>query len=54
MARSGQASYFRGVCDEDYMADAETPYSWRCRRDMAGLGALRATSPRTRSASRTT
>ena len=36
----GQVSYFRGVCDEDYMADAETPYSWRCRRDMAGLGAL--------------
>jgi predicted dehydrogenase len=36
----GQVSYFRGVCDEDYMADAETPYSWRCRHDMAGLGAL--------------
>ena len=36
----GEVSYFRGVCDEDYMADAETPYSWRCRRDMAGLGAL--------------
>ena len=36
----GKVSYFRGVCDEDYMADAETPYSWRCRRDMAGLGAL--------------
>jgi predicted dehydrogenase len=36
----GKVSYFRGVCDEDYMADAETPYSWRCRHDMAGLGAL--------------
>jgi predicted dehydrogenase len=36
----GEVSYFRGVCDEDYMADADTPYSWRCRRDMAGLGAL--------------
>ncbi|HSE74688.1 MAG TPA: Gfo/Idh/MocA family oxidoreductase [Dongiaceae bacterium] len=36
----GKVSYFRGVCDEDYMADAETPYSWRCRQDMAGLGAL--------------
>ena len=36
----GRVSYFRGVCDEDYMADAETPYSWRCRQDMAGLGAL--------------
>lgn len=36
----GKVSYFRGVCDEDYMAGDETPYSWRCRRDMAGLGAL--------------
>ncbi|WP_119301093.1 Gfo/Idh/MocA family protein [Dongia deserti] len=36
----GNVSYFRGVCDEDYMADEETPYSWRCRQDMAGLGAL--------------
>ncbi len=36
----GKVGYFRGVCDEDYMADGETPYSWRCRRDMAGLGAL--------------
>ncbi|MGH6893939.1 MAG: Gfo/Idh/MocA family protein [Dongiaceae bacterium] len=36
----GKVSYFRGIYDEDYMADAETPYSWRCRQDMAGLGAL--------------
>ena len=36
----GKVSYFRGVYDEDYMADEETPYSWRCRQDMAGLGAL--------------
>src|SRR5690349_14154300 len=36
----GKVSYFRGVYDEDYMADEETPYSWRCRKDMAGLGAL--------------
>jgi predicted dehydrogenase len=36
----GKVSYFRGVCDEDYMADEMTPYSWRCRQDMAGLGAL--------------
>ena len=36
----GKVSYFRGVYDEDYMADAMTPYSWRCRQDMAGLGAL--------------
>lgn len=36
----GKVSYFRGMYDEDYMADEGTPYSWRCRRDMAGLGAL--------------
>lgn len=36
----GKVSYFRGVYDEDYMADEMTPYSWRCRQDMAGLGAL--------------
>jgi predicted dehydrogenase len=36
----GKIGYFRGVYDEDYMADEETPYSWRCRQDMAGLGAL--------------
>src|SRR5688572_25755395 len=36
----GKVSYFRGMCDEDYMADETTPYSWRCRQDMAGLGAL--------------
>ena len=36
----GKVSYFRGMYDEDYMADEMTPYSWRCRQDMAGLGAL--------------
>lgn len=36
----GDPIYWRGVCDEDYMADAETPFSWRCRRDTAGFGAL--------------
>lgn len=36
----GKVGYFRAVYDEDYMADEETPYSWRCRQDMAGLGAL--------------
>jgi predicted dehydrogenase len=36
----GEPIYWRGVCDEDYMAAADTPFSWRCRRDMAGFGAL--------------
>jgi len=36
----GEPIYWRGVCDEDYMADADTPFSWRCRRDTAGFGAL--------------
>jgi predicted dehydrogenase len=36
----GEPIYWRGVCDEDYMADAGTPFSWRCRRDVAGFGAL--------------
>lgn len=36
----GDLTYFRGVYDEDYMADAATPFSWRCRRDIAGFGAL--------------
>jgi predicted dehydrogenase len=36
----GEPVYWRGVCDEDYMADDSTPFSWRCRRDAAGFGAL--------------
>jgi predicted dehydrogenase len=36
----GEPAYFRGVYDEDYMADAATPFSWRCRGDIAGFGAL--------------
>lgn len=36
----GEPIYWRGVCDEDYMADSDTPFSWRCRRDTAGFGAL--------------
>jgi predicted dehydrogenase len=36
----GEPIYWRSVCDEDYMADADTPFSWRCRRDTAGFGAL--------------
>jgi predicted dehydrogenase len=31
---------FRGSVDEDYMADPETPWSWRLRAQDAGLGTL--------------
>ena len=36
----GEVAYFRGVYDEDYMADPALPYSWRCRVDDAGTGTL--------------
>ncbi|MFY7778459.1 MAG: Gfo/Idh/MocA family protein, partial [Elstera sp.] len=36
----GRITHFRGVVDEDYMADAEIPWSWRCQLAEAGLGAL--------------
>jgi len=36
----GAVVHFRGINAEDYMADPAVPYSWRCRRDLAGLGAL--------------
>ncbi len=36
----GSITYFRGLHEEDYMADAATPFSWRCRRDQAGSGTL--------------
>jgi len=36
----GRILQFRGVCDEDYMADPELPWSWRCRVVEAGLGTL--------------
>jgi predicted dehydrogenase len=36
----GTVTFFRGLAEEDYMADAGTPFSWRCRRDIAGSGAL--------------
>jgi predicted dehydrogenase len=31
---------FRGQIDEDYMADPDAPWTWRMRRDEAGLGVL--------------
>lgn len=36
----GRVFHFRGAVDEDYMADPELPWSWRCRIDQAGLGTL--------------
>ena len=36
----GRVIHFRGVVDEDYMADPSLPWSWRCRSVEAGLGAL--------------
>lgn len=36
----GDVAYFRGVYDEDYMADPALPYSWRCRVAEAGTGTL--------------
>ncbi|WP_349371711.1 Gfo/Idh/MocA family oxidoreductase [Salinarimonas sp.] len=36
----GRVLQFRGVVDEDYMADPALPWSWRCRAQEAGLGAL--------------
>ena len=36
----GDVAYFRGVYDEDYMADPALPYTWRCRIADAGTGTL--------------
>ena len=36
----GRPIHFRGVFDEDYQADADLPWSWRCLKSEAGLGAL--------------
>ncbi len=36
----GRPIHFRGVVDEDYQADPEAPWSWRCLTADAGLGAL--------------
>lgn len=36
----GRVTQFRGVVDEDYQADGEAPWSWRCLKAEAGLGAL--------------
>jgi len=36
----GRLVHARALYDEDYMADPELPWSWRCRKSEAGLGAL--------------
>ena len=36
----GDIIQFRGIYDEDYMADPGLPYTWRCRVGDAGTGAL--------------
>lgn len=36
----GRLIQFRGVYDEDYMADESLPYTWRCRIEDAGTGVL--------------
>ena len=38
--RIGRPLFFRGVNDEDYMADPDTPHSWRCEKAKAGAGTL--------------
>lgn len=36
----GRVIQFRGIYDEDYMADPDLPYTWRCRIEDAGTGTL--------------
>ena len=36
----GHLTYLRAAFEEDYMADPAVPFSWRCERAKAGLGAL--------------
>ena len=36
----GEILYFRGACEEDYLADADAFHTWRCRKADAGSGAL--------------
>ena len=38
--RIGRLVHFRGVVDEDYQADPELAWTWRARREEAGLGTL--------------
>lgn len=36
----GEVVHFRGVFNEDYLADASSPFSWRLQKQYAGTGAL--------------
>jgi predicted dehydrogenase len=36
----GDVVHFRGVFNEDYLADANLPFSWRLQKQFAGTGAL--------------
>ena len=36
----GRVIQFRGINDEDYMADGDLPFTWRCRIEDAGTGTL--------------
>ncbi|TYL48343.1 Gfo/Idh/MocA family protein [Marinomonas sp. IMCC 4694] len=36
----GEVVHFRGVFNEDYLADASLPFSWRLQKKFAGTGAL--------------
>ena len=36
----GEVVHFRGVFNEDYLADANLPFSWRLQKRFAGTGAL--------------
>lgn len=36
----GEVVHFRGTHNEDYLADPQTPFSWRLKREFSGAGAL--------------
>lgn len=36
----GEVVHFRGIHNEDYMADPTVPHSWRCTNAMGGAGAV--------------
>ena len=36
----GEVVHFRGTFNEDYLADANTPFSWRLKRQFSGSGTL--------------
>lgn len=36
----GEVVHFRGTFNEDYLADGETPFTWRLKREFSGSGTL--------------